>query len=116
MLPPMFVVLVIAAAAGFGGDWNKRLAAEYMDSRQKAWLAWPTANANATPCVSCHTGVPYMLARPALRQALSEKARTPYETALLESLRSRLGKKTPAELFPKSKELLASQGSGVESI
>ena len=55
-----------------GADWNPRLAAQYLDSRQKEWFAWPRANAGAKPCVSCHTGVTYLLARPALREALGE--------------------------------------------
>src|SRR5947209_15415043 len=65
----VFALLLVTTAAGFAGDWDKRLAADYLDARQKAWLAWPTANKNGVPCVSCHTGVTYLLARPALRQA-----------------------------------------------
>src|SRR5205814_1623459 len=87
----MSVVLLLAGAAS-AGDWNRQGAAEYLDARQKAWLAWPAANGNGVPCVSCHTGMPYLLARPALRQALGESGRTAYETALLDSLRSRLDK------------------------
>jgi squalene-hopene/tetraprenyl-beta-curcumene cyclase len=60
--------------------------------------------------------MPYLLVRPVLRHALGETEHTPYETALLNSLRSRLDKRTPAELFPKSKDAFASQGTGVESI
>jgi squalene-hopene/tetraprenyl-beta-curcumene cyclase len=111
----MSTVLFLAAAA-LAGDWNQRLAADYLDSRQKEWLAWPTANKNGYPCVSCHTGAPYLLARPALRHVLGETERTSYETALLDSLRARLDKKTPAELYPKVKEPLAAQAAGVETI
>ena len=64
------------------------------------------ANAAAKPCVSCHTGVTYLLARPALRKALGENTPTVYETGLLASLRSRVDQKEPA----------AAQGLGVESI
>ena len=77
-----------------------------MDSRQKDWFVWPRANAGAKPCVSCHTGVTYLMARPALRQALGEDAPTVYETGLLASLRSRIDLKEP----------VASPGLGVESI
>ena len=92
--------------AAAGADWNPRLAAQYLDSRQKEWFAWPRANAGAKPCISCHTGVTYLLARPALREALGETAPTEYETGLLASLRSRVGLKEPA----------AAPGLGVESI
>ena len=78
-------------------DWNPKLAAQYMDARQKEWFAWPRANAGAKPCISCHTGVSYLLARPALRKALGESAPTKYETGLLNSLRERLGKQDPPD-------------------
>src|ERR1019366_5877921 len=75
-------------------------------SRQKEWFVWPRANAAAKPCVSCHTGVTYLLARPALGKALGEDTPTVYETGLLASLRSRMDQKEPA----------AAPGLGVESI
>jgi squalene-hopene/tetraprenyl-beta-curcumene cyclase len=115
MLSRIFV-LVLTAAAASGGDWNQRLAADYLDARQKAWLAWPTANGNGVPCISCHTGMPYLVVRPVLRRALGEAERTSYETALLNSLSSRLDKRTPEEMFPKRKGESAAQAAGVESI
>lgn len=116
MFSRLVAVLVFAAVPGFCGDWNPRLAAEYLDSRQKEWFAWPAANAGATPCVSCHTSVPYLLVRPALRQALGESSATVYEKGLLDSLKSRVEKKDPKELFPKSSASKAAQAAGVESI
>ena len=91
---------------GWCADWNPRLAAQFMDRRQKDWFAWPRANRDATPCVSCHTGITYLMARPALRKALGEPEPTIYETGLLESLRSRVSKREPP----------AAPGIGVESI
>jgi len=86
------VLLGVAVLPAIAGDWNPRQAAEYLDERQKEWIAWPRANREAKPCISCHTGLPYLMARPALRKALGEKEPTPYETALLDSMRSRLEK------------------------
>jgi squalene-hopene/tetraprenyl-beta-curcumene cyclase len=106
MLARAAVCFGLSVLAVPGADWNPRLAAQYMDSRQKEWFAWPRANAAAKPCVSCHTGVTYLQARPALRKALGEQVPTEYETGLLASLRTRLDKKEPA----------ASPGLGVESI
>jgi squalene-hopene/tetraprenyl-beta-curcumene cyclase len=77
----------------FAGDWSPRLAADYLDARQKQWIGWPRANGDAKPCISCHTNVPYLMVRPALRKALGEDAPTPYETALLDSMRARIEKK-----------------------
>ena len=107
---------LLLAVPVFCADWNPRLAAEYLDARQKDWFAWPPANGNAKPCVSCHTGLPYMLARPALRRALHQDEATAYERGLLESVQSRMEKRTTAELYPKSNEPHASEGLGVEAI
>lgn len=87
------VLLGVAVLPAIAGDWNPRLAADYLDARQKQWISWPRANGDAKPCISCHTNVPYLLARPALRKTLGEDAPTPYETALLDSMRSRMEKK-----------------------
>ena len=89
------VVLGLSLLPALGADWSPRRAADYMDSRQKEWFAWPTANGGAKPCISCHTGLTYLLARPALRRVLGESGPTEYETGLLESLRSRVDKKAP---------------------
>jgi hypothetical protein len=106
MLSRAAVCLVLSLLPAAAADWSPRLAAQYLDSRQKEWFVWPRANAAAKPCVSCHTGVTYLLARPVLREALGEATPTVYETGLLASLRSRLDQKEPA----------ASPGLGVESI
>jgi squalene-hopene/tetraprenyl-beta-curcumene cyclase len=91
-------IFVVAALPAFG-EWNPELAANYLDSRQKEWFAWPRANTAVGVCVSCHTGLPYMLARPALRTLLKEAGPTPYETGLLDAVKKRIPKfgTTPAE-------------------
>ena len=106
MLSRAAVCLVLSLLPAGGADWNPRLAAQYLDSRQKEWFDWPRANAAAKPCVSCHTGVTYLLARPVLRKALGEETPTAYENGLLASLRSRLDLREPAN----------APGLGVESI
>jgi squalene-hopene/tetraprenyl-beta-curcumene cyclase len=58
----------------------------------------------------------YLLARPALRSALGEAQPTEFESGLLASLRSRVGKATPAELFKNSAGPEAARSAGVEAI
>src|SRR5215469_8296533 len=65
------VVPTKVRAQGFS-DWNPRLAADYLDAREEAWYKWQIAGINGGPCISCHTPVPYLLARPALRRILGE--------------------------------------------
>ncbi len=117
MVIRIVTILALAAAPGFCGDWNPRLAADYLDARQKAWFAWPAAQkGDDGPCLSCHTGLSYLLARPALSRALGENASTPYETGLLEAVKKRVGKKTTQEYAPGAKEPHASESLGVESV
>jgi squalene-hopene/tetraprenyl-beta-curcumene cyclase len=90
--------LLVAALPGFC-DWNPQLAANHLDGRQKEWFAWPRANTAVGVCVSCHTGLPYMLARPALRTVLKEAGPSSYETSLLNAVKKRIPTfgTTPAE-------------------
>jgi squalene-hopene/tetraprenyl-beta-curcumene cyclase len=72
-------------------DWNPKAAAAYLEQRESWWAAWPAATRDdGTFCVSCHTSVPYALARPALRAALGEKAPSENERRLIESVTKRV--------------------------
>ena len=84
----MTALLAVGAVSGFCADWNQRLAADYLDARQKEWFAWPRAKVPSGACVSCHTGVTYLLVRPALRRALGESQPTSYEKGLLEGVQA----------------------------
>lgn len=54
-------------------SWNARLAAQYLDERQRWWQSWPkSARDRGTVCVSCHTALPYALVRPELRAVLHD--------------------------------------------
>ena len=66
MLIRSAAVLAFAILPALSGDWNPKLAEQYLDSRQKEWVAWPHALESGVACVSCHTGLPYLVARPAL--------------------------------------------------
>ena len=101
--------LILAFAAcltGLCADWSPRLAAQYLDARQKEWAAWKVAAATGGTCFSCHTQMTYLLARPLLRQTLGENEPTTYEKMALDGLRARLGNRAPID----------SQKLGVESI
>jgi len=96
-------------------DWSPRLAADYLDGRQKEWFAWKTAQTPGGPCVSCHTGVTYLLVRPALRRKLGEGQATGFETGLRDALRARVPL-DPVFSAAFSKEPRHTQSLGVESI
>jgi squalene-hopene/tetraprenyl-beta-curcumene cyclase len=108
--------LIFSSLPAFCGDWNPSLAAQYLDSRQKAWFAWPPATASGVACVSCHTGLPYLLARPALRQALGETSPTLYEAVLLDGVRATIFKKDAKTFFPDLKGPAADRVFGAQAI
>jgi squalene-hopene/tetraprenyl-beta-curcumene cyclase len=87
------VAVLVATTSTLSADWNPELAAQYLDGRQKEWFAWKPAMSADGPCVSCHTGMTYLLARPALRRVLKETQPTMYEVGLLDRLRAKVGEK-----------------------
>src|SRR5260370_18156827 len=67
--------------------WSKQAAANYLDARQTWRMHWPkAARAHDTFCVSCHTAVPYLLARSPLPSALAQPSLCPNHPKLLENL------------------------------
>ncbi len=98
----LLVLAVVAFACTSVGaiadDWDPERAAQYLDGRLQQWFAWKPAASPDGPCVSCHTGMTYLLARPALRRRLREPASTPYERGLLDRLRADVGDKPESYL------------------
>ena len=89
---------LLIAAPSSAADWSPEAAARYLDGRQKEWFEWKPALSADGPCVSCHTGMTYLLARPALRKALKERELTIYEKVLLDRLRANVGAKPAGAL------------------
>lgn len=74
-----FTILLLIAAPALGADpdgWDRAAAARHLDARAQAWLDFPGAfrgqGPTKTTCLACHSFVPYMLARPALRDVPAE--------------------------------------------
>ncbi len=72
--------------------WNPEAATHYLDERQVWWQNWPPAQMDqGTICISCHTVVPYALARPGLQQQLGRTGATAAEQTLMNSVEKRVG-------------------------
>src|SRR3954464_11805147 len=79
------------AAADPPVAWNRQAAAAYLDQRATWWTTWPNAQRDhGTFCISCHTALPFALARPSLRHALGETAPSAPEAALLANVTKRV--------------------------
>jgi len=72
-------------------SWDPRAAATYLDYRAAWWMEWTgSARDHGTFCISCHTALPYALARPALRAALTEQGPSVNEHRLVENVAKRV--------------------------
>lgn len=74
--------------------WQPNMAAQYLDERANAWFMFSSARRGEglteTTCVSCHTALPYALARPALRKLTGAETPTEEEKKLLDQTRLRV--------------------------
>jgi squalene-hopene/tetraprenyl-beta-curcumene cyclase len=95
--------IVIAAVVAMGSRsqagppdvpaWDPSAAARYLDGRAEWWTTWPNAARDrGTYCMSCHTTLPYALARPALREPLGERAPSAPEEKIVGNLLARARK------------------------
>ena len=73
--------------------WDRTAAAQYLDERINLWFEkarqLQTGEGKAA-CISCHTVVPYLLARPALRKAMQITEPTSPEARLLDNITRRV--------------------------
>jgi hypothetical protein len=89
----LVLVFLVCSRASFGqqavdnstGEWNRAAAAAYLDQRMDEWFdrgEQLRTGESQTTCVSCHTVIPYALARPALRRAMRVASPTSQEMRL----------------------------------
>ena len=101
-------------------SWSGKAAASYLDGRMVWWMGWDqAARDHDTFCVSCHTAVPYAMARPALRATLGEQAPSAPERQLLDSVSKRVRMwKVVEPFFPDAKRGVPKtmESRGTESI
>jgi squalene-hopene/tetraprenyl-beta-curcumene cyclase len=84
----------VIGAEPAAATWDPNLAARYLDRRGESWFKFGGANrgegATASHCISCHSLLPYVLARPALRRLSNLKTPTEWETKTLEQTKLRV--------------------------
>jgi squalene-hopene/tetraprenyl-beta-curcumene cyclase len=103
----------------WSGGWDREGAATYLDERMDVWFAnakqLQTGQAQ-TACVSCHTTVPYMLARPALRRAMQVSTATPQEARVLEETTRRVENDDAQQPLFEDDERKTSESRGTEAV
>jgi squalene-hopene/tetraprenyl-beta-curcumene cyclase len=103
--------LVLHAQSDHGVPWNSKTAAAYLDQRTTGWMRGGAMD-HGTFCISCHTALPYALARPALRTNLGERGPSPVERQLLASVTKRVRLWTEVQPYLNDK----SGGPGTEAV
>lgn len=80
--------------------WSPQAAARYLDNRETWWQQWDHAKRDhETVCVSCHTQLPYALARPLLQHELKETAIPSVEPAMWDGITKRVNEWDQVEPF-----------------
>lgn len=100
-------------------SWNPKTAAAYMDSREAWWDQWiGSTRDHGTFCVSCHTALPYALARPMLHSALGENSSSIGEQALINdvSKRVRIWKEASPYYSDEGYDTKTAESRGTESV
>jgi squalene-hopene/tetraprenyl-beta-curcumene cyclase len=100
--------------------WNPAAAAKYMDARETWWQSWPSAQRDhKTVCISCHSALPYALARPSLRKDLKESGPSTPEQFLMAGVTKRVSLWNEVEPFytdDKNGAPKSAEARGTESV
>jgi squalene-hopene/tetraprenyl-beta-curcumene cyclase len=121
---------LVYSTATLGGEntpepWNKTGASRYLDRRGERWFkfggAYRGQGASTTSCVSCHSLLPFALARPVLRRLSNENQPTEWETKVIEQIKLRVSNwdrlaSAQFQLFYDFDDAKKKQSRGTESV
>lgn len=108
-----------AAPAPTDPGWDRAAAARYLDARMDQW--WAKAKPLRTgseqaKCLSCHTAIPYAMARPLLRFGMGVAEPTAHETRVLDTVRLRVAHLDDSAPFYEHTEAKKAESRGVEAV
>ena len=118
---PLVLLAALAATgtarAEAARGWNAKAAALYLDTRAAVWkFHAKTQRSHETACISCHTVLPYLLARPELRRALGEATWPEPEKALVADVEKRVRLWSQVEPWYAHTEDKVHESKGTEAI
>jgi hypothetical protein len=99
--------------------WDRDAAARYLDGRMDVW--WANAkklrtDGGETRCLSCHTALPYIWARHALRRSQAVAQPTPHEQRVVEQVSRRIGYRADDQPYYDHTEAKKIESRGVEAV
>lgn len=108
-----------AAGPAAPQDWDATAAARYLDRRMDTW--WSNSKVLQTGdgtarCLSCHTALPYALARPALRRTLSDPEATANERLMLQTVQRRVAAGQERQPYYDNSDDKKTESRGVEAV
>ena len=106
-------------AAAVSAAWNPAAAAKYLDDRMDLWFTNAKklrTGDEKTTCVSCHSSIPYALARPALRRAMHASAPAAQEARLVEETTRRVESYGAHEVLYEMNDVKKSESRGTEAV
>jgi squalene-hopene/tetraprenyl-beta-curcumene cyclase len=107
------------AAGTVSAAWNRAAAAKYLDDRMDLWFTNAKklrTGDEKTTCVSCHSSIPYALARPALRRAMHTTAPAAEEARLVEETTRRVESYGTHEVLYEMNDVKKSESRGTEAV
>ena len=110
----LLLVCAVGCAPRHRSSWDPGVAAAYLDRREAWWAHWPAAARDGgTFCISCHTALPYALARPILQDQLNQRSPTAEELGVLKDVSRRVEMWTTIQPYYHNK---ASASRGTEAV
>jgi squalene-hopene/tetraprenyl-beta-curcumene cyclase len=99
--------------------WNPAAAAKYLDDRMDLWFTNAKklrTGEDKTTCVSCHSSIPYALARPVLRRALHASVPAAGESRLVDETTRRVESYGTHEVMYEMNDVKKSESRGTEAV
>ncbi len=119
----MFAASAVAQQARSSGgnpsSWDPAAAAAYLDARMDSWFANGTplkTGDTKTACISCHAGLPYALARPALRRLMHVDTPSAQEARLIDETTRRVETYNSHQVLYDFDERRQSESRGTEAV
>ncbi len=111
------ILLLALAVSVPPADWDPAKAGRRLDERAAIWKGHEkTRRSHETTCISCHSGAPYLIARPGLRKLLGESGLASPEKALLDDVARRVTLWSEAEPWYSHTEAKIRESRATEAI